>query len=125
MTPGREGGTGKAPSPAQGPAEHPHLAQLLTRRLVLGALTQVFHALVLGQEVLLLGIHLVTVPLMEQFAVGRRASTGLAPGSGGGRGLPERWPPPGPGVVSPGRRWVKSSRCHRLKKWGLYKNPPK
>lgn len=48
----------------------PHLAQLLACCLVLGALTQVLHALVLGQEVLLLGIHSVTLPLVEQFAEG-------------------------------------------------------
>lgn len=51
-----------------GPA--PHLPQLLTSCLVLGTLAQVLHALVLGQEVLLLSIHFVTVSLVEQFAEG-------------------------------------------------------
>lgn len=51
-----------------GPA--PHLPQLLASCLVLGALAQVLHALVLGQEVLLLGIHFVTISLVEQFAEG-------------------------------------------------------
>ena len=74
---GRRDGRGTTPSP-RAPADHPHLPQLLTRGLVLGPLTQVFHALVLGQEVLLRGLHLVTVPLVEQFAVGQRAEVGLA-----------------------------------------------
>lgn len=47
----------------------PHLPQLLARCLVLGSLTQVLHTLVLGQEILL-GVHFVTVPLVEQFAEG-------------------------------------------------------
>lgn len=74
---GRREGRGTLPSP-RAPAEHPHLPQLLTRGLVLGPLTQVFHTLVLGQEVLLRGIHLITVPLVEQFAVGQRVEVGLA-----------------------------------------------
>lgn len=44
--------------------EPSYLSQLLTRRLVLSALTQVLHTLVLGQKVLLLGVHLVIVSLV-------------------------------------------------------------
>lgn len=70
------GKEGPCPQP-QHSAKQPHLPQLFTRRLVLGALTQVLDALVLGQEVLLLGIHLIAVPLVQQFAVGQRADAGL------------------------------------------------
>lgn len=58
-------------SPAPELSPPPHLSQLLARGLVLGPLAQVFHALVLGQEVLL-GVRLVTVPLVKQLAVGQR-----------------------------------------------------
>ena len=43
-----------------------YLSGLLTGRLVLGPLTQVFHPLVLGQEVLLLGHLLPLHALVEQ-----------------------------------------------------------
>lgn len=69
----------------------PHLPQLLACCLVLSALTQILHALVLGQEVLLLGVHFVTIPLVEQFAEGDVGLVGL--GGGGALGcLPRLWP---------------------------------
>ena len=58
------------PQRAQKIQPSPHLPQLFACCLVLSSLTQVLHALVLGQEVLLLGIHFVTLPLVEQFAEG-------------------------------------------------------
>lgn len=43
-----------------------HLSQLLAGRLVLRPLAEVFHTLILGQKVLLLGHLLPTVPLVQQ-----------------------------------------------------------
>lgn len=61
---------GTTPHRARELQPSPHLPQLLARGLVLSSLTQVLHTLMLGQEVLLLGIHFVTLPLVEQFAEG-------------------------------------------------------
>lgn len=55
----------------------PHLPQLLACCLVLSPLTQVLHTLILGQEVLLLGVHFVTLSLVEQFAEGDAGLVGL------------------------------------------------
>lgn len=46
----------------------PHLAQLLAGCLELSTLAKVLHALVLGKEILLLGLSLVPNPLVKQLA---------------------------------------------------------
>lgn len=123
---GEEGQRGACPPP-RGPAAPPHLAQLLTRGPVLGSLAQVLHALVLGQEILLLGIHLVTVPLVEQFAVGAEGGTrGWPLGWAGAGGPPESQTPPHPGVAPPWQKRVQPGprllTVRKLKKWGFKKS---
>lgn len=124
---GRGGRAAGRLPPAPGPGRAPHLAQLLTRGPVLGSLAQVLHALVLGQEILLLGIHLVTVPLVEQFAVGAEGGTrGWPLGWAGAGGPPESQTPPHPGVAPPWRKRVQPGprllTVRKLKKWGFKKS---
>lgn len=50
-------------------AADPHLSGLLTRRLVLGSLAEIFYSLVFGQEVLLLRHFLSLDALVQQLPV--------------------------------------------------------
>lgn len=96
----------------QGKGALSYLSQLLTRGLVFRTLAQVFHALVLGQEVLLLAIHLVIVPLVEQFAVGQRVGhrAGLSALQQHVACLPGGRPTLIPGVASPWRTQIPPGR---------------